>query len=78
MNTDAARERKVLDDNIAHAIKECARSIGIAVVQGRSTCLHCAYFNDNTEACALAGGQRPPARVIAFGCTSFSPVIPGF
>lgn len=35
------------------------------------TCLNCIRFIENTEICALYS-QRPPARVIAFGCSSYS------
>lgn len=34
-------------------------------------CLHCKHFTEATELCALAGGTRPPARVITFGCHVF-------
>lgn len=31
------------------------------------SCLNCNRFNEKTEICKLAN-QRPPARVIAYGC----------
>lgn len=31
------------------------------------SCLTCEYFNEKAELCKLAN-QRPPARVIVFGC----------
>ena len=43
------------------------------------TCLHCEHFNEETEGCAKAGGLRPPAETIVFGCELFSdsdPVTP--
>lgn len=40
------------------------------------TCLSCAHFNEGTEGCALAGGQRPPARVIATGCHAYDETPP--
>lgn len=71
MNT--TNEVAVLDDNIATAIRECAKTfaatVGRAVIDGRVTCVHCAHFTE-AETCALAN-QRPPARVIAFGCPAF-------
>lgn len=33
-------------------------------------CLVCNNFNETTELCKLAN-QRPPARIIAYGCPSF-------
>lgn len=35
------------------------------------TCLLCDHFQENTEQCKFYK-SRPPARVIAFGCESFS------
>lgn len=63
-------EARALDGTIAHAIKTLASSLGQAVLDGRRTCVHCVHFVDGAETCALAG-QRPPARVIAFGCQAF-------
>lgn len=36
------------------------------------TCLHCIHFDEDTEGCAKAGGLRPPAETIVFGCELFS------
>lgn len=67
----------MLDQCIADAIKTCARAIGTAVVDGRTTCVHCAYFDLQSEKCYLAQPPaRPPAKVIAFGCASFTPIVP--
>ena len=67
MTTDA---KQLLDQNIAQAISNMAKAIGQAVVDGRRTCLTCLHFKEHEgESCALAG-QRPPARVIAFGCSA--------
>lgn len=59
-----------LDHNIVRAISTLASSLGVAVQQGRRTCVHCLHFDLQAETCALAR-QRPPATVIAFGCPSF-------
>ena len=38
-----------------------------------STCLNCTHFNESAEVCTIAvPPSRPPARVIAFGCASFT------
>lgn len=34
-------------------------------------CLMCDHFDEKNELCRIAK-QRPPARVIAFGCASFA------
>jgi hypothetical protein len=35
------------------------------------SCLTCKNFTEATEGCALAQGERPPARVIAYGCSAW-------
>lgn len=70
MSTPTQHEVAVLDDNIATAIKTLAKSLGQAVADGRRTCVHCIHFDMHSEQCGMAG-QRPPARVIAFGCELF-------
>lgn len=70
-------QASALDACIADAIKTCARAIGIAVIEGRSCCLHCVHFNEGAELCELAQPpQRPPAKVITFGCPAFDPAVP--
>ena len=54
-------ETEQLDRQIAEAIQGVAKAVGQAVVDGRKTCVHCIYFNQNSETCALAG-QRPPGK----------------
>lgn len=36
-----------------------------------SSCLSCDHFNESAELC-VKFGQRPPARIIAFACESYS------
>lgn len=36
-----------------------------------ASCITCEHFNHEMEGCKIAGGQRPPAKVIAFGCPSY-------
>ena len=40
------------------------------------SCLNCEQFNKITEGCAIAGDQRPPATVIALGCSEWIFDIP--
>ena len=35
------------------------------------SCLTCEHFDEPSEGCGLAGGQRPPALVIAMGCGKY-------
>jgi len=35
------------------------------------SCLSCDHFNEREETCSKANDQRPPARVIAFGCEKY-------
>lgn len=45
-----------------------------------NNCLDCVHFNEATEGCAKAGGRRPPAETIVFGCELFTdgnPITPG-
>ncbi len=39
------------------------------------TCLNCERFKEDEEICEHYG-QRPPARVIAFGCETYLALIP--
>ena len=40
----------------------------VQLVQRRPSCLTCEHFDEPSEGCGLARGQRPPARTIAMGC----------
>lgn len=50
-----------------------AEAVHTALVEAGmlQTCLHCVHFNEETEGCAKAGGLRPPAETIVFGCELF-------
>lgn len=37
----------------------------------RRTCVECIHFDKVHEGCSKAGGNRPPAKVIAYGCELF-------
>ena len=41
------------------------------------TCMRCDYFNQVKETCGLTSPpQRPPAKIIAYGCPAFSDEVP--
>jgi hypothetical protein len=46
------------------------KKISELIEQLNTTCIKCGHFNEKDEMCNLYK-QRPPARVIAFGCPSF-------
>ena len=65
-----ARELKQIPFQLQEAI------INILNHNGRrtdyfQTCITCEHFDNETEHCKLAN-QRPPAKVIADGCTSYT------
>ena len=38
------------------------------------SCMNCINFNEQREGCSLANWQRPPARVIAYGCPQWEDI----
>ncbi len=46
------------------------------VQQCLTTCIVCDHWNQGKEVCSLYNNQRPPAKVIAFGCPAFENEIP--
>jgi hypothetical protein len=41
----------------------------------RRSCVTCEYFDQKNEMCKMVS-QRPPARVVAFGCEKYEQEIP--
>lgn len=53
--------------NLATAIEELIERARL-----HRSCLTCEYFDEPNELCRLNGvNQRPPARIIALGCSSY-------
>jgi hypothetical protein len=75
MNTNSLRSTPEREKNIAVSLQKCASEIAKAIVENMETCINCAHFHEQTEICELAQA-RPPARVIAHGCPSYTPGIP--
>lgn len=73
--TASLRTTPEREKNIAIALRTVGGDVARAVVQAMETCINCEYFDEPTEVCALAQA-RPPARVIAHGCPSYSAKVP--
>lgn len=58
------------DPDVARAINALAHRVGDFVREQRRCCPNCVHFDTGSEHCGLAK-QRPPAKVIAFGCASY-------
>ncbi len=53
--------------------KLAGRKLSVPVISNEvlQSCLNCENFDEKTETCGVYR-QRPPARVIAYGCVSYS------
>lgn len=71
----ALRSTPERDRNIAIALQALGSDVARAVTDAMETCLSCEHFDEPSETCALAQA-RPPARVIAHGCPSYSAKVP--
>lgn len=71
----ALRSTPERDRNIAIALQTLSVDVARAVTDAMETCLSCEHFDEPSEVCALAQA-RPPARVIAHGCPSYSAQVP--
>jgi hypothetical protein len=63
------------DEKIKGMANELAVILSREIHSATNTCINCYHFAEGTETCKLAN-QRPPARVIAFGCKAFEEAIP--
>jgi hypothetical protein len=54
--------------NFRKALYEYLDTEGVTLQQ---SCLTCASFDEANETCRKHANQRPPARVIAFGCPDY-------
>lgn len=69
------REKLTKDELLAAVADEVRPAIVQALHTATRTCLTCDHFHEQKELCGLYG-QRPPARIIAFGCPSYVNEIP--
>lgn len=52
------------------AIENAITSFKQIVEMNLQTCVHCVHFTETNEICDVVK-QRPPAKIIAFGCEQF-------
>jgi hypothetical protein len=57
------------------AFGEVAGKLAGQLQRACRSCVHCDHFNQGRELCQL-NGQRPPAKIIAFGCECYEDEIP--
>jgi hypothetical protein len=65
-------ERELATNDIIRRLTEVIR---VELNSSIRTCITCDNFTEKTEVCELAK-CRPPARVIANGCSSYEEVVP--
>jgi hypothetical protein len=67
LRPDAKHDMRASLDNIISNLLEDVDPI-------YKSCLTCINFSEQREGCSLANYQRPPARVIAYGCPQWEDV----
>lgn len=70
MQPDELQSLEYTYNKFAGAIDAVAKNMEQAMRDCRRTCVNCIHFDEGIDFCSIAR-QRPPARVIAFGCSSF-------
>ena len=59
-------------------IQSAIHGIIIRTIEGTDpiykSCMNCINFSEQREGCSLANYQRPPARVIAYGCPQWEDI----
>lgn len=60
-------DRYHLDPDALAGLNALIMEARTIITEQRKSCIHCGHFDELIEQCKLTN-QRPPARVIAFGC----------
>jgi len=60
---------------IAHLSDIAKQAFVDELTKATRTCLNCEHFKETGEQCTLFN-QRPPARIIAFGCDAYIDKVP--
>lgn len=63
------------DKDVAKIAAQLAGQLAPVIEDATRSCLTCCHFSESDEICLLAK-QRPPARVIAYGCEQYEDDIP--
>lgn len=71
-------EDKAYMNNNEELIKELVKNLmeGFYDAGMFRNCCNCDNWNEKAETCQVAGGKRPPAKVIVVGCEQHSAIIP--
>lgn len=75
MSSEKMVLRQVSPQERANIIESISMRVSQAIANCARSCLGCEHFKDGDELCGL-NGQRPPARIIAFGCEMFEDAVP--
>lgn len=78
MNSDprGTAERPASRVEIIEALADVAKNAFVnELTKATRTCLNCDHFDETKELCNKFG-QRPPARIIAFGCEHYVDRVP--
>jgi hypothetical protein len=72
------RQQLAKDEMLKNLVELLSPAIYHALHSGTRTCLTCDHFREHKgEVCGIANPpQRPPARIIAFGCPAYENEIP--
>lgn len=74
MSSELFKEQ--LAKRLEDAADKMTASFVSVVQQSLTTCVVCDHWNQTGETCMKFQNQRPPARVIAFGCPAFENEVP--
>ena len=72
------KEREYVENRkkaVADIVEQLMKGMEYRLNAATKTCLNCTHFIEHTELCKLASA-RPPARVIALGCSSHDDEVP--